>query len=78
MQTATQDKPCQDHEIESVLETCHPHYQAVLADRILLEAVKSLVDNSRPTCSRELVIFEAIRRVVQEHTHLEVPSVWFG
>ena len=72
------NQPCQQ-EIEAVLETCHPNYKSVLADSHLMGEVKELVNEKGQYLtgfSRQLVIYDAVIKVISSHGHLE-PSIWF-
>jgi hypothetical protein len=76
----TTHKTCQNQEIEQVLNTCHPSYTSVLSQSNLMDEVKELVNEKAQFLkgfSRELVIYEAVIKVISRHGQLE-PSIWFG
>lgn len=74
------NKPCQTQEIHQVLDTCHPNYKTVLADSHLMGEVQRLVDEKGQYLtgfSRQLVIYDAVIKVISRHSQLLEPSIWF-
>ena len=79
MTAINQNKPCETQEINQVLDTCHPNYKSVLSQSNLMDEVKELVNEKAQFLkgfSRELVIYEAVIKVVARYSQLE-PSIWF-
>lgn len=73
------NKPCQTEEVNQVVATFHPNYKTVLADSHLMGEVQRLVDEKGQYLtgfSRELVVYEAVIKVISSHDHLEA-SIWF-